>query len=590
MLAACFGLLLMSIGTVRAQSTFLDTNVFDDFDTGGATALYAGFGDPGVGDAVGWYGQFFGNTPMQCDPTVNAPNSNGDTNASGAMVFSIPSWNASGGTAVEFITFNLSGEYNESWGIDADLYTNISFDLMVSNTVPLSAAGDFGTLGVGFVANGTPRGGDVYGNELIPASAQGHWTHFVVPLPRGGVQNASTIVGWCLKYGQGETPTYPAAGQNITFWIDNLQVTLAPPPPPPTMESIIPAVNGMNLWMVGAGPFADTNQEEDIESATEGGNGWQLATGANPVTYALTIAPTPVPPAGFHTYVIINTDDLAAYRTDPDRAAISMAMLDIVSAGNGTATGSFRYRINDTNDYNATGAQNTNVYHPDTGTNGTLASVSGPLGGTWTLKFTSPSTGSIIAPGGAASPSFTLNATAVNAFSEGVNPMDANSQSLSLYLGADPGGTAGLGKEVVLTDFTMTGNASAFEDNFATDIGPGQGADWITGNGVSESVGTTVQIPVSGNGPDVYVETSLPATGYDILGSTTIPNSEWTLLTGTNAVDINDAPITDTSTTLALGFDQIVVIPLAEAEKVSTGVPTNQLYFEMIKNNGGLRQ
>ena len=53
----------------------------------------------------------------------------------------------------------------------------------------------------------------------------------------------------------------------------------------------------------------------------------------------------------------------------------------------------------------------------------------------------------------------------------------------------------------------MTGNASAFEDNFATDIGPTPGTDWVGGNGVSEFVGTTIQIPVSSSGPDVSWET-----------------------------------------------------------------------------------
>ena len=116
-----------------------------------------------------------------------------------------------------------------------------------------------------------------------------------------------------------------------------------------------------------------------------------MATGdsaATPVEYKLTIAPTPVPPAGFHAKVIINTDDLPAFRTDPDRASISAAFLDIVSAGDGTGTAYFRYRANDTNAYQSTTAFVPSVFGPDTGTNGTLASVSGPYGGTWTLKFT----------------------------------------------------------------------------------------------------------------------------------------------------------------------------------------------------------
>ena len=101
------------------------------------------------------------------------------------------------------------------------------------------------------------------------------------------------------------------------------------------------------------------------------------------------------------------------------------------------------------------------------------------------------------------------------AFSESTSLVDSNSQALSLYIGSNPGGSAGLGKAVVITDFTMTGNGSAFEDNFATDTGPAQGPDWLAD--VSESVGTTIVIPVSANGPDVWVQETLPALGFDLL-------------------------------------------------------------------------
>jgi hypothetical protein len=407
----------------------------------------------------------------------------------------------------------------------------------------------------------------------------------VVPFVGSQVAGASTIVGWCFKFPATGTPAYPAVGQPYVIWLDNVRVNLSPPPPAPTLTDVFPAQDGLNMWEVGT----DTNQQEDIESDTQGGNGFQLATSASPVEYKLTIATNPVPPAGFRTFVEVNTDNLANYNNQPDARAESMAEMDIVSAGDGTATGYFRYRINDTNDYyNGAEIQNKFVNGPDTGTNGTLASATSTLGGTWTLKFTSPSTGVIIAPGGVTSSAFMLNANAVAAFSEGTipDPADTNSLELSLYIGSSPGGSAaGLGHYVDLIDFTMTGNASAFEDNFATDTGPYQGSDWVAGPlGVASYIGTVLQVPVSANGPDVYVEYTLPAAGYDILGSTTIPNADWTLLSGTNSVD------TDGDTSLALGGTQIQVIPLADVENLSTGVPTNHLFFEMIKNNGGLHQ
>jgi hypothetical protein len=592
-LATCFALLLMSLATATAQLKYLDvTNIFNGFDTGGNTAIFAGSGMGSVGGWNLWYGQGgtgnvdgqnigFNNVPAQCDPTQNSPDPE-DTNASGALLISVESWNNGTGdggtTGVWFGQFKDDYIYDtgaNSWFIDANLYQSISFDIMVSNTIAPDTNGNFGTLGVGFIAENTPGGGQTYGNPTIPVAAQGHWQHIVVPLTNA-IVDANTICGWCFKFGN---TTYPALGAKFVMWLDNVRVNVKSAVPPPTMGRVIPAIPGMNLWMIGT----DTNQQEDLESATQGGNGWQLATSNNPVEYKLTISPQAVPPSPFRTFVIINTDNLPVYRNQPDASAVSMAEMDIVSAGNGAATGYFRYRINDTNGYNAT-VQNTNVFGPDTGTNGTLASVAGTLGGTWTLRFTSPSNGLIIAPNGATSPGFTLNSNAVLAFSETANPVDAGNQSLSLYIGASPNGSAGLGQEVVLTDFTMTGNASAFEDNFATDTGPAPGTDWIGGAGVSQYVGTTIQIPVSANGPDVWVENTLPSVGFDLLGTTQIPTTNWVLLTGTNSL------LTDTGTSLALGATQIAAIPIADVEGLPAPVPTNSLFFEMIKNQGGNNQ
>lgn len=593
LLATCFCLLSMSFVTARAQLTYLGvTNIYNDFDTGGNTTIFSGSGMGSVGGWNLWYGQGgtgfvdgqnvgFNNVPAQCDPSQNSPDP-ANTNASGALLINIGSWNHGTGdggvTAVWFGQFKNDYIYDtgaSSWFIDANLYESISFDIMVSNTVAKDSNGNFGTLGVGFIAENTPGGGQTYGNPTIPGSAEGQWQHIVVPLTNA-ITDANTICGWCFKFGN---TTYPALGANFVMWLDNVRVNVKPAVPPPTMGRVIPAITGMNLWMIGT----DTNQQEDLESATQGGNGWQLAAPNNPVEYKLTISPDVVPPSLFRTFVIINTDNLPAYRNQPDAGAISMAEMDVVSAGDGSATGYFRYRINDTNDYNGT-VQNPNVFGPDTGTNGTLTSVGGPWGGTWTLRFTSPSNGLIIAPNGATSTGFTLNSDAVLAFSEGVNPVDPNSQLLSLYVGASPNGPAGLGHEVVLTDFTMTGNASAFADNFATDTGPTPGTAWIGGAGVSQYVGTTIQIPVSASGPDVWVENTLPSVGFDLLGSTQVASPNWTLLTGTNSI------ATDTGTSVALGATQIAAIPIADVEGLSTAVPTNSIFFKMIKNQGGKNQ
>src|SRR5271168_3485349 len=103
LLAACFGLLLMSLGTARAQVlTYLTTNVYNDFDTGGNTTLFSGSGNGSVGGWNLWYGQGgegnvdgesvgFNNVPAQCDPSQNSPDPE-DTNASGALLIDVQTW------------------------------------------------------------------------------------------------------------------------------------------------------------------------------------------------------------------------------------------------------------------------------------------------------------------------------------------------------------------------------------------------------------------------------------------------------------------------------------------------------------------
>src|ERR1700753_204180 len=152
LLAACFGLLLMSLGTARAQLVYLTTNIVNNFDTDGNTTIFSGSGNGSVGGWNLWYGQGgvgnddadgnagFNNVPVACDPSQNSPFS-GDTNASGALLISIPVWNNDSGdggtTGVMFGQFHNDYIYDtgsSAWAIDAELYDSISFDILGSNT------------------------------------------------------------------------------------------------------------------------------------------------------------------------------------------------------------------------------------------------------------------------------------------------------------------------------------------------------------------------------------------------------------------------------------------------------------------------
>jgi hypothetical protein len=313
------------------------------------------------------------------------------------------------------------------------------------------------------------------------------------------------------------------------------------------------AKTGLNLFSNGT----DANQRSSIEVVAGASAGWVgNATGANPVSYSVTISDYPPAPfnVDYQTHIFITTDNPPVYRTTPDDAATNAIILDIRGTPTG-AQGNFRYKINQPN-------SSANLTNADNGTVGTLASIDVPsVLGTWTITFSNNTDVTLTAPNHA-STNFSLSATAAAQFDESNTAL--NPTPLSVYVGARPNNAASVGQRVVLDSFQMTGNPAALSDTFSTDTALDT-TKWLV---VTENQGTVILVP---SDPAVFAGWTVPDGGFGLRTTTQLQgaNTTWTLLTGTNA-SFGPYP------SLVLPTGKFTLIPLADIGS------TNLFFLQLI--------
>jgi hypothetical protein len=310
---------------------------------------------------------------------------------------------------------------------------------------------------------------------------------------------------------------------------------------------------GLNLYSNGT----DQNQRSSIEVLAGASSGWVgNATPTDPVSYSVTISDYPPAPYNldYQTHIFITTDNPPVYRTTPDDAATNAIILDI----RGTATGGrghFRYKINQPN-------SSANLTNADNGTVGTLATIDAPsILGTWTMTFTNNTQVTLTAPDGS-STNFSLSVTAAAQFDESNTAL--NPTPLSVYVGAQPNGSANVGQRVVLDSFQMTGNPAALSDTFSAD--PTLDATkWLV---VTENQGTVILVP---SDPEVFAKWTVPDGGFGLRSTAQLlgTNTAWTFLTGSNAT-VGPHP------TLVLPSAKITLVPLSDIGS------TNLFFFQLI--------
>src|SRR5262245_47620297 len=135
LLLASVSVLLVSTPQSHSQGAAPQTDYTNTFDAPSSTASW-----------IYWYGLGFNNTAMTFDPTMDA---NSDAN-SGSLQVALP-FGTNGDQAVWFGTFHNAYGYDGTTILDGTKFTNITFDIHVDPSSPLSQAGDFGTLQLGLV-------------------------------------------------------------------------------------------------------------------------------------------------------------------------------------------------------------------------------------------------------------------------------------------------------------------------------------------------------------------------------------------------------------------------------------------------------
>jgi hypothetical protein len=462
------------------------TNSFDD-----ATS---------VASWIYWYGLGFSNTKMTWDPSMDA-----QSNAnSGALEVALP-FGATGDQGVWFGTFHNRGAYDSATIYDGTKFTNITFDVHVDPSSPLSPSGDFGVLQVGLIRQGTPNGGTFDPNSpTIPASATNGWVHLNQTINQAGA-GLDAVEGVNFKYtSYSGYPTNP-----ITFWIDNLDVHVATTktPPPTLSPTLTRSTPGLNLFSSGSN--GDQYQRTNLKLQSTTGNTWVGATG--PVTYSLTITnfPDGTLYPGYQAHIFLTTGG-TGNSTAPDYVDPNLIFLDIHENANGTAYAAFRYKTNEPN-------MNTMVF--GSGTLGTVGSSN--ILGTWSMTFSQDTNITVTSPDGEIlHTNITSDAAALFA-----DPMN-------VYFGGQPNSPANFGQSVVLSSVSIKGNATPVQDNFLADNGQlDTNSTWSVVAGDPSTLQLMTPDPAA-----LWVKWSLPDSGFGLQATTNLANpSSWVTLTGPDA-------------------------------------------------------
>ncbi len=351
-------------------------------------------------------------------------------------------------------TFGNGGTWDSSVSINANLYTNISYDILVSSNDVVNPNGDFGGYYVGFMTPGNTM--VQVGFVSIPAEASNHWVHCVLPIPKalsGDISAAWGLYFQSSHWWDQDPSEPPAAG--LTDWIDNLKVEITPGPPPPP-PSLLPTTmqkvaSGVNCIAVDAGPSAINNRYSIVTTNTVGYG----PNSGDTVTYTWNIAQFANDPDGFQGHFIIScgTDSSTPngnggpgpYDSSVDWNWGNVIFVTI-QANSGGAYMNFRYKTNQP-------AGNSQFWATN------YCTVRSPSAiGPWSVSF-NHSSGLVTMTSPTATTNFTMDAASLALFQD----------PLALTLGGQPNDLTGQGQSVAYSSFTAAGCATPISENFAAE-------------------------------------------------------------------------------------------------------------------------
>ena len=371
-------------------------------------------------------------------------------------------WNWNGSAGGEDFTADILSTSTDCAG------ATLSFDIFVDTNSTPGNYNDFGYFEMHTRYNG---GSYTYGPKYLGTSlvgggmgmptAAGHWSH--VSLVLGA--EASTLRALTFQ-DYNDSGRGPINGP-MTVYIDNLTITPQSATNIPVLK-LAKSVKGLNVFASSSGIY---DRQSAVLQTNQGLSWVGQATGAHPVTYSFTINSLPQDPGTYgcsaHMWLIPNP---AGTENSADYNEANGVIVSVTQNSATEASMSFGYKVNQANGNNM--YYGLGVY---TNTPGSWDGVttpyyeSGKLGivtnsgtalGTWSVRFTSDTNVTLIAPSGSTA-SYVIPNYNASYFAE--------STGFSAYLGMVPNNTGSINQGVSYSSFAIAGNVNPFADNFLAD-------------------------------------------------------------------------------------------------------------------------
>jgi hypothetical protein len=583
--------LLLAAGSTQLSAQEPITNIINTFDAAGSygggigrewgpgTAVWDANGNPGGAELI----------TVTWDPTSDSPCTAYACNGDGPN----PWYNPNPITVSAYDTLEFDIKYDTTSDITIAQFNDVStWPLTLTNQASanasvfqpwasagqLAAGGSIGGLEITLCGGPAGQMAPVIIVTNIPAAAASGWVHVKIPINKTQAQidGVSGIVfhKWTANTWTLLTPV------SARFWIDNVMlIGTSTPPPPPTVKLPTKATPGLNVFASTSGLY---DRQAAVLRQTSGLSWVGTATPANPVTYSFTIAGYPNSPDCMAWMFLAPNPHPSYVESAPDWNQTNCAIVYI--QGNATsATAHFRYKVGEPNQQamysggseTRTTATTTNNYYYSaapgslpggpivtqvspgvyniTNESGDLADmVTTGIFGKWTLKFTSDTDATLIAPDGS-STNVVVPAHNVGHFAEQATP------GFRIYLGMQANNANAQNQAVVYSNFEVTGTSSPYSENFLTD----------------EVLDTTnIWITTSSPGPQGVLLVTTNASSW---ATWTLPDANFSLQVGTNLA--SPAAWTDPATGPRIAMSGIRAQLLSNAEIPSS----NAAFFRLVK-------
>ena len=429
---------------------------------------------------------WWGGATMNVDPAVDHTGNGG-----GSLYINHPV----AGDSIMIAEYFSGNQWDTGTTHDLTTYTNLSLWLKWDKDNSGMSISDFNNSGSGLemMLNDSANGqwgsnGDPNRHALpkavIPDAASNGWVHLNFPIS-SAIANINLIGG--IEYHAWKPA--PWAGV-VAFWVDD--VTFEPSAvtviPPPTLASPVKATPGLTVFASTSGTLYD--RQSAVLRQTAGLSWVGQATAGNPVTYSFTIAgyPNSVNCEAW-MFLVPNPN---ALDNAPDWNETNCVKLRLQGSPT-SGTMQFQYKLNEDHQQAMYGGDtetreipgvstNTYIYSAAplsmpggpitnfvngiyyiTNESGNLASVkSDSILGTWKVKFTSDSNVTLIAPNGSTT-NFVFPAYNTGGF------VEAGAPGFRIYLGMQANNNDALNQAVVYSNFSVTGVAAPYSENFLAD-------------------------------------------------------------------------------------------------------------------------